>query len=254
MSEEFDPTPYLRPPSIDVQAGLSLSVALLRAMPKPPNEGVRKAAVKLRAAAVELQDAWKRGTSTATPGEKRMADIAIDNAWSALHARLDAYASLPQTHWPKAARAAELIAILFPDGLAFITLPYAEEWAEGDKRLGLIDERGLGTDIDALAGSEFLAEVRRAQARYADVLNVHKPVGGAGGDLTDPLRALGRAIATYALQVVAMSDGSPSSIRIVRQVLKPIDDLRAVASRRGSEIAGVSEAVTLISAVPDVEA
>lgn len=234
MSDEFDPTPYLRPAMTDVQSGIALGVALLNAMPRNAPDNVKKAATKLRMATVGLQDALTRLERGASIGEKRMADIAIDNAWSALHGRLEAYASLPQAQWPKAARAAELIAALFPTGLSFLSLPYAEEWSEGEKRLEKIVGGGLARDIDELAGPEFLAEVRRAQHRYGEVLAVRKAnEKKLPPDLTDPLRALGRAISNYALQVIATSDGSASAIWSIRQTLKPIENMRAaIASRR----------------------
>jgi hypothetical protein len=234
-SNDFDPTPYLRPPLSDVPAGIALGVALLGAMPKNAPDGVRKAATKLRMATVGLQDAWSRSGRSASPGELKLADIAIDSAWSALHARLDAYAALPTAYWPKAERAAELIAEIFPDGLAFLSLPYTEEWAAGEDRLRKINLEGLADDIDEIAGPEFLAEVRRAQKCYGSVLELgagaeHRP----GIELSDPLRALGRAISNYALQVIATADGTTSSLWEVRQSLKPIDDLRPAPSRRSS--------------------
>jgi hypothetical protein len=261
MSDEFDPAPYLRPPVIDVASGVELGVALLSAMPKSAPDGVRKAATKLRMATVGLQDAWSWSEKSATPGEKRMADIAIDNAWSALHARLDAYASLPQVRWPRSGRAAELAAILFPDGLAFLSLPYADEWREGERRLKSIDELGLAKDISELAGPEFLVEVRQAQALYGEVLAVAKPNGvKSATDLTDPLRALTRAVSAYAIQVIAMADGTQETTKLIRQVLRPIDEHRsALSSRRGAadagayQASGTSTAVGLGGVVPEVK-
>jgi len=262
MSDDFDPTPYLRPPMIDVASGVALGVALLSAMPRSAPDGVRKAATKLRMATVGLQDAWSWSERSATPGEKRMADIAIDNAWSSLHSRLTAYATLPQTRWPRSPRAAEIVSVVFPDGLAFLSLPYADEWAEGERRLQRINEGGLAPDIDELAGVEFLAEVRQAQARYGEVLALAKPEAAKPGpDLTDPLRALGRAVGAYALQVIAMADGTPASLRVIRQILKPIDDQRALLASKGGaaaevtawQSAGTSTALGLGGPVPDIK-
>lgn len=233
MSDEFDPTPYLRLAMTDVPSGIALGVALLGAMPRNAPDNVKKAATKLRMATVGLQDAYSRVERGASLSEKRLADVAIDNAWTALHARLDAYASLPPTHWPRATRAAEIVAAIFPNGLAFLSFPYADEWAEGEKRLERIARGGLTKDIDEIAGTEFLAEVKRAQQRYGEVLAMRK--GSATklpADLTDPLRALGRAISNYALQVIATSDGSAASRYAIRQTLKPIEDMRAAVSTR----------------------
>lgn len=235
MSDEFDATPYLRPPVPDVITGITLGVALLNAMPRSAPEGLKKAAGKLRISTVALQDAWNWSERSATPGEKRMADIAIDNAWTALHSRLEAYSILPQIRWPKAPRAGEILAAVFPDGLAFLSLPYAEEWAEGERRLKRINELSpsLAREIDELAGVEFLAEVKQAQARYGEVLALAKPGSKAGTDLMEHLRTLTRSVSAYALQVIAMADGTAASVRVIKAILKPIDDLRAAIAAKG---------------------
>jgi len=233
MRDELDPTPYLRFALTDVPSGIALGVALLSAMPRSAPDNVKKAATKLRMATVGLQDAYSRVERGASLGEKRQADNAIDNAWSALHARLEAYAALPAAHWPRAPRAAELVAALFPAGLAFLSLPYVDEWAEGEKRLDRITHAGLARDIDEIAGFEFLAEVKRAQQRYGEVLAIRK-MGDKRlpADLNEPLRALSRAVSSYALQVIAMNDGSAAAIHAIRQTLKPIDDMRSGALSR----------------------
>lgn len=233
MSDEFDPTPYLRPPVPDVITGITLGVALLNAMPRSAPDGLKKAAGKLRIATVALQDAWNWSERSATPGEKRMADIAIDNAWTALHSRLEAYSILPQTRWPRSSRAGELLAAVFPDGLAFLSLPYAEQWADGERRLKRVADLSLTREIDEISGVEFLAEVKQAQARYGEVLALAKPGSKQGPDLTEHLRTLTRSVSAYALQVIAMADGTAASVRVIKIILKPIDELRAAIAAKG---------------------
>ena len=48
MAEDFDPTPYVRPPMIDVASGVALGVALITAMPKPAPDKVRFSYTKVR--------------------------------------------------------------------------------------------------------------------------------------------------------------------------------------------------------------
>jgi hypothetical protein len=233
MSDDFDPTPYVRPPVLDVASGVALGVALLTALPKEAPENVRRAAKKLRSATVDLQQAWG-ATGRSAPMEKRPADIRVDKAWGALYSRLDAYASLPAGEHKRAKRAAELLDLIYPDGLQFLTLPYSAEWAEGEKRLRLIEDDELAEDLDALAGPEFLAEVRKAHKLYGEAIGITKPSGEAKRvNLVDPLRALGRAITQYALQVIAMVDDEKAeSVEVVKRALRPIDDHRTDAAHR----------------------
>lgn len=233
MSDDFDPTPYVRPPQYDVASGFALGVSLLSAVPEGAPENVRKAAKKLRVATVDLRQAWT-STGHSAPMEKRPADIRVDKAWGALYGRLDAYASLPSGEHKLAKRAAELLDVIYPDGLQFLTLPYNAEWAEGEKRLRLIEDDELEGDIDTLAGPEFLAEVRKAHKIYGEALGVTKAAAEVKrANLVDPLKALGRAITQYALQVIALvDDEKPESVEMVKRALRPIDDYRSDAAHR----------------------
>jgi hypothetical protein len=238
MSEDFDPTPYVRPPVLDVASGVALGIALLTGMPKSAPDGARKAARKLRKGVEELQSAWAASGRSSGPSERRPADIRVDKAWAALHARLDAYSSLPADEHPNARRAGELVDIIYPEGLQFLTLPYAMEWAEGEKRLKLIDEEGIGAEIDALAGPEFLAEVRKAHKIYGEAIGVTKPAGEeATVNLVDPLRSVGRAITEYALQLIPLAAESSASADVVRGALRPIDEHRSDAAHRAAPAA-----------------
>jgi hypothetical protein len=250
MSDDFDPTPYVRPPVLDVASGVGLGIALLEGMPKSAPEGARKAARRLRDAVGELQSAWAASGRTSAPSDRRPADIRVDKAWAALHGRLEAYAWLPADEHPKARRAGELVDIIYPEGLQFLTLPYAMEWAEGEKRLKLIDDEELGAEIDALAGPEFLAEVRKAHKMYGEAIGVAKPGGEAATvNLVDPLRNVGRAVTEYALELIPLAHGSAALAEIVRSALRPIDDHRSDAARRAAK-SGKPEAPAATATTP----
>ncbi len=234
MNDAFDASPYVRPPILNVASAVGLSRALLAALPKDAPAAVRKAARKLRARARTLQDAWREAESLAKAEDPRPADQAIDGAWAALRARLDAWASLDAGAFPRATRAAELSAALFPDGLGFLALPYAEEWAESQRRLQRIDAEDLAKDLDALAGKDFLEAVRAAHARYGQAIGVTAARKGETRSLAEPLREASRAVVAYALQVVAAAqeaDDEPTATRWLR-ALRPIDDHRADQARR----------------------
>ena len=235
MTDEFDASAYVRPPIIDVGSGIALGIALLSALPKEAPPDIKKSAQKLRKSVVVLQSAWEKAGGPNGPRDKRPADQATDNAWSCLHGRLSDYASLPAAHYPKAARAQAIVDQLFPDGLTFLQLPYATEWAESDRRLTRIEKNNLADDIDTIAGAEFLAEVRRAHADYGHVLGITKASKSeAPENLAEPLRALGKAIAHYALKLAGLAGDSGDALRMARAALRPIDEHRAALARRAS--------------------
>lgn len=234
MSDEFDPTPYVRPPIFDVASGVALGIALLSAAPKPAPDHVKKAAQKVRKETLALQAAWARSDAIPAPPDRRKADMRIDNAWGILLDRIESYASLPVADFPKAARARDLVDLLAKDR-EWLKLPYEAEWAQSDKRITKIDDEELGADIDDLAGPEFLKEVRTAHKAYGVALGVTKAAGEAPEvNLADPLRALSRAIARYGLTVAGMADDEAATLAVVRKALRPIDDYREGQARRTS--------------------
>jgi hypothetical protein len=258
---EFDLALYVRAPMMDVASGVALGVSLLSAVPAGSPATVKAAAKKLRGSVVTLQSAWGAAATPTPSGKKRAADSASDNAWGCLESRLAGYARLPASEYPKVARASAIHSALFPDGLAFLTLPYKAQWAEGGQRLKRIDEQGYSDDINDIAGAEFLKEVKKTHEVYGKVLGVTQaeelPLDIR---LTDPLRAVGQAIVDYALQLLAHASADASAAASVRKALKPIDDQRAASARRAasagdaaSEQGGEPEA-TPKTPVPEVPA
>ena len=232
MSDDFDPTPYVRPPIIDVASGVALATSLLNAVPKDPPESMRKAAQKVRKTTLALQQAWAKSDESGAPLDRRKADMRTDNAWGIFLDRLEAYASLPVEHYPKAARARALIDAISPER-AWLKLMYEAQWAESDRRLEKIDSQGLAADVDALAGPEFLAEVRSAHKAYGLALGITKPrVEVPEVNLAEPLRELARAIGRYGLIVAGLVDDHPASLELVKKALRPIDEYRESQARR----------------------
>ncbi len=256
MSDDFDIERYTRPPTLNVASGMALACALLNAMPAGTGPALRKAAHALRAEALTLQAHWEEGEKRAKPGDPRPADRAIDNGWSALHDRLDSYASLPVERYPRAARAMELFETLFPRGLTFLKLPYAEEYAESANRLARIANENLAADIDELAGREFLAEVRLAHEAYGNALGTESSAAHVFAlDLSEALRKVAIAITGYAIQVAAtVEHADEESRRQAILALKPIDEHRSGTANRISVRPLASTGATASVLVPDVPA
>jgi hypothetical protein len=253
MSDTFDPTPYVRPPVLNVASAVGLSTALIAAAPKTIAPAGKKALKHLRDVTIALQDKWRAAENTAKAEDPRPADLANDTAWGALHGRLEAFASLDHARVPRAARAEELMTAIFPEGLTFLRLPYAEEWAESQKRLDRIERDGLEKDLEALAGKEFLAEVRAAHARYGKTIGTTAPLADAppAAALAEPLRAVSTAVARYALQLSAMAaDGDEAAVAEVVKALRPIDDHRDDAGRRGKGRATPASTETPVPPLP----
>lgn len=244
----FDPTPYLRPPRLDVRQGVALAIALLSALPKDATDGMKRTARAVRKATLAMNKAWdqkRRAAGAPRPASKARADHRVDTAWAALKMRLDACALLPVEAHPKAERAAEISRLLFPEGLEFLKLSMDLEWAESNALLGRIaEDDALGKDLVAITGPEFLAEVRAAHEAYGEVLGITKahetPADVAA--LREPLRELVSAIGDYLLQVVASVDRErPETVQSARAALAPIDRLRQAAARRAAGKSGKGE-------------
>ncbi|XYH99767.1 hypothetical protein ACMHYB_08380 [Sorangium sp. So ce1128] len=128
--------------------------------------------------------------------------------------------------------------LLFPEGLEFLKLSMDLEWAESNALLGRIaEDDALGKDLVAIAGPEFLAEVRAAHEAYGEVLGITKaheaPADVAA--LREPLRELVSAIGDYLLQVVASVDRErPETVPSARAALAPLDRLRQATARRAA--------------------
>jgi hypothetical protein len=217
---------------------------------------MRKAAQKVRKATIALQESWAKSDASGAPPDRRKADMRTDNAWGIFIDRLEAYASLPVEHYPRAARARTLVDAISPER-GWLKLMYEAQWAESERRIEKIDTEGLAEDADALAGPEFLAEVRSAHKAYGLALGITKPRGETPTvNLNEPLRVLARAIGRYGLVVAGLVDDHPESLALVKKALRPIDEYREAQARRSRAGASAAEekppVVTPSSPVPEV--
>lgn len=244
MSQEIDTNSYTQLPIFDVGGGIALATSLRAALPPRAPAAVKKAAEHMTEGAEELAAVW-REVGDEGPDVKRPADIVLDRAWASLFGRLESYAALPSARVPAATKASDLLAKLFPNGLTFLKLPYAEEWAESDKRLKQIVEEGWARDLDKLAGHEFLEEVKIAHEAYGLAIGVTRPIARTEAPArAERLRDLRRRMNRYVLNVLALAGEDDETNTVVRAALKPIDDFRlASATRRGKNAASIGEPV-----------
>jgi hypothetical protein len=231
MPADLDPRDYIQAPPLDVPSAITLGTSLLSALPKGAPDNVKGAAKHLRKAVKDLEGAYK-ATPAAPAVDARPIDRRVDVAWGALFRRLDSLAELPAATCPRAARAAALRDRIYPpkEGLSFLSLGFDAEWAAVKAHLSRIDEEGLTSDIDELAGDEYLPEIRASFEAYGKALNVttkaeEREVVESRLSL---LQAVGAAIRDHAIAILGMRvPGDAKSQAIVRAALAPIDDHRA---------------------------
>lgn len=241
MESPFDPSPYTRVPQQTVPGAIALAAKLLALTPADAPPAVNRAARRVRVRSGELSAKWQaRDTATPSPRDPRPVDLRNDRLWSAVHGRLDALDGVDPADVPEAKRAVELRDIVFPRGLTFLKLPYAEQWAEGSTILARIDaDPALLRDLTAHAGAALIAALRDSHAAYGEMVGVTRQRTDAAPAptperLAGPLRALNDAIAAYTLQLAAMRADDPSTADAVARALAPIDELRARAARSTS--------------------
>jgi hypothetical protein len=231
---EFDWSTYTRAPVLDVPTAVALGHALLSAAPKQAPEPVKTAARSMRRDVGELQKAWRTALPEKTQDPRRI-DSRYDGAWSALRDRLVATSSLSaDEHQADIGRAEEIVEILFPTGADFLKLPYVKQWAESEKRIATVNERGLRKDIERLAGAPYWAQIEGLHKLYGDVLGITKGKESvpAATKLLDPLRGAQRSIANYLLQVAAFAANDESFVVQAKRALAPVDATREAIAKR----------------------
>ncbi len=242
--ESFDPSIYIRPPVMSLEGGITLCRSLVDACPASMPKSVKKGAQKLGAAADKAQTALalrQKALGLLSEEDARIVDQSGDSSWGSLRGRLVNYAALPMDEYPDAARAEELLMILFnTEGLTFLKESYPVQWTTADTILKRIDEEGLQADIDRIAGKEFLENVRKRHQHYGQMVKgLLMRAEGEAVNLSSEIRALGRAIVEYATKVCAtVEDDEPATLAPAREALRPLELFREAAARRGSGSSG----------------
>jgi hypothetical protein len=254
--EPFDPSLYTRAPILTIATGIALSHALVSACPDIMPDAVKKSAKHLHKVSKKAQDAWAerlRLDASVADVDTRALDVETDASWSALRARLLAYADLPAARFPKARRAAEIVDGLFgAEGLGFLRDAYPVQWSTMDTLLQRIDDEGTAADIDALAGPEFLKNIRHIHPRYGKMVKAIFQADASGPNLIEQVRALQRAIVSYATKVCAtVEDDDAKTAAAAALALAPIDQLRQQSAARKS--GGAKEEDGQDAAAPEEE-
>lgn len=239
MQTPFDPALYMRAPVFSVSEGIALARALQAACPRGMPALVKKAVERLQKRIDAAQQALlerQRAETQLSEEDNRALDREMDGAWSGLRMRLDGYAALPAAEYPRARRAGELSAMLFgSDGLVFLRDSYPVQWTTMETLLARIDKDKLESDIDTLCGPEFLSHIRLLLPRYQRMVEtIARREQGLSHNLAEHRQALARAIVSYATAMCAtVDDEDAESIERVMTALRPLDNHRTTAARRG---------------------
>ena len=224
MSRTFEPNKLVHLPPLDALAAQTVGSAVLAAAAnKTLADPVAEALAEVKVAVDVLQTANLQRIPTGDTFAARAADIDLDSAWSVLHDLLSVVARVPDQ--PRADLAKTLLGDLFPDGLQFTRLRFAQEWAESENRLKMIDDRGFAPQIEQLGGAVALAHLRQAHAHYGDVLSVVTARTPAPAiRIRDARDAVMKALRQFVARVtVTIRDQDPSSVALARELLAPIE-------------------------------
>lgn len=245
VADDFDPAQYARLPRFDVVAGIALCrqlVTTLNALTPEDARSLRRGTERLQQEAEALQQVWLAQHSGGVTPEPAPVDQMADTAWRLLHDRLLAYATLPPELHPEAVRAAEILGLLFPTGLAFLALDYEQQWREADGRIQLAASKGLIGDIHRLAGTAFWVEIERCHQLYGRAIGTAVPaIASPPTPISTPLRAMTQALLALCAQLVALYfTGDGQQRKLVRFALRPLDEFRAAVlhKARASKPAG----------------
>lgn len=261
MSAPFERSHYTSAPVITVSTGITLARALCDACPPGAAPGIQKAAAHLSSVAGKAQsDLVNRNNQLGgSPDEdSRGLDTEADRCWGAFRLRGQAMAMLRPDIYPKAQRAAEIDAKLFPQGTEFLKSEYAAQSTSMATLLQVIDEGGLEHDINDILGPEFLAAVRDVQPRYAAMVKERlRRDKAAGQNLFETIRAIQAAIVNYAGKVIgAIEHDDPATEEMARVALLPILNHRdaTAAAQRAAKATPKPAPVTPEAPAPTVDA
>jgi len=242
--ESFDRHDYDRLPVLDVAGAVGLARSLLAAVPASAPEGVLETAAELRSNADALERDWQQHLLQPGRPDARPVDTRVDRAFGAYIGRIDCYAQLPAARYPKVATAVRALEILVPHGLVVLQAPYVSQHTQLVARLRALDEAGLSAEVEGIAGTEFVTEVRESLELYGEVLGVTAPRVAAPSlpDLHASLRRLASAMDDYVAQVLALvRRGRPATLKTVRDALLPIDEFRRLARQRAGSVSAPVE-------------
>jgi len=234
MENDNDYRGYVTPTRFPTAMGIILAIQLLGAAVVAAGEKVRLRLAQMREAAVAAQGVMVERLRTA-PASLRPIDLRLDGGFIGLREVLEGKARRPLADLR--AHEARLLALVFPQGTAFVQLTLAEEWVAAKTHLERIAKDELEEEIAAVAGPEFLPFIIEAHTALGEGLGLGETALTAAD--TDALRkanqALSKAIAAYGRAMVGeVDEDDPESVAAFKRAMYPLDAYRSSAFARGA--------------------
>jgi len=131
-----------------------------------------------------------------------------------------------------AERAADLLELLFPDGLAFTKATFAAQDAVMQRMLTLLEDPERRAALDELAGPKYYAAFEQVAQQYSAMVKAMGRVVPSRVDQRAAILEMQAAIVQHCSRVLGeLRDADPGSVARTRALLAPIDNFRA---RQGS--------------------
>lgn len=252
---KYSPADLVQLPRFAAAGALALGEQIQSAakpLKKELPKAVAKALTALAARHKDLNDAIRDQVPAADPesADTPALDRALDNCWSGLDDFLLGFTKLAGT-W-QASDAGALRGAIFNNGLKFLKLPYALEWAESDVRLQRIEKNGLSNRIDKLGGGVFVGEIAKAHAAYGKALGMGAPqtAKAVSPEIRTALDAFAASLRGYVVRVMGTVDeDEPATQVLADKLLLPFTNWTVGSSGRGGSTEG-AEGTTPEAAPP----
>lgn len=230
----FDLFEKARNPRINADSGITLATRLALGADLS-DEHIRAAVRKMTFARDEVTGVQQE-RDRFQPESLRAAMTPVATSFTSMHSALGAIAVLPEGG-ERSRRAAAALALLLPFGVAFASGDASGVHNGAQRAIARAGEDGLGAEIDALIGPEFLEAARRTTEQLGEVLGVGRaPVRAPSSTaLQQKLGRLSRAIGHYLrAEAARVDEDDPASIARFVEVLGPVDAHREATRRRGA--------------------
>ncbi|HEU4412888.1 MAG TPA: hypothetical protein VFS43_47040 [Polyangiaceae bacterium] len=199
------------------------------------------------------------GRAPADTGETFRADVRLDAGWSGFYSFLVGWAKMPAPGKAaaQAERARRLLAIVFPDGLAFTQLPFRAEWAESQMRLDRLAQPENAELVGRLGAGAIVEEIGEAFDAYGRALQVtaRRAEVKASVSVRASLEALVAEMRKYVLSVSAYGaehEDDAEARALVEALLAPLVAWKAGGRRRAEAPAGPPPAPSGAGPAPSI--